>query len=88
MKIKGIKRGKAIELSQEINIPDGQEVNIEIEVIQNRSNEEKLQKMKEFLESLSDEDREEWAKIGDFLEKERQLDRQIQQQKINEINVR
>ncbi|MFB2894305.1 hypothetical protein ACE1CI_15450 [Aerosakkonemataceae cyanobacterium BLCC-F50] len=30
---------------------------------------------KEFLESLSDEDREEWAKIGEFLEKERQLDR-------------
>ncbi|MGA9381262.1 MAG: hypothetical protein WBV73_21100, partial [Phormidium sp.] len=75
MKIKGIKRGKAIELSQEINIPDGQEVNVEIEVIQNMSNEEKLQKMKEFLESLSDEDREEWAKIGEFLEKERQLDR-------------
>lgn len=88
MKIKGMKRGKAIELSQEINIPDGQEVNVEIEVIQNTSNEEKLQKMKEFLETLSDEDREEWAKIGEFLEKERQLDRQIQQQKINEINVR
>jgi len=77
MKIKGIKRGKTIELSEEINLPDGQEVNIEIEVIQQMSNEEKLEKMKEFLESLSDEDREEWAKIGEFLERERQLDRQM-----------
>lgn len=87
MKIKGIKRGRTIELSEEVNIPDGQEVNVEIEVIQQMSNEERVLKMKEFLESITDEDREEWAKIGEFLEKERQMDRQLQQQKINELQV-
>jgi predicted DNA-binding antitoxin AbrB/MazE fold protein len=30
MKVKGIKRGQAIELLQELNLPDGQEVEIEI----------------------------------------------------------
>jgi len=79
MKINGIKRGKTIELSEEVNIPDGQEVNIEIEVIQQMSNEEKLKKMKEFLNSLTDEDREEWRKMNDFLEKERRLHREIAQ---------
>ncbi|MFB2970012.1 hypothetical protein ACE1CD_13635 [Aerosakkonema sp. BLCC-F183] len=87
MKIKGIKRGKTIELSEEINIPDGQEVNIEIEVIQQMSDEEKVEKMKEFLDTLTDEDREEWTKIAEFLERERELDRQLQQQKINEMKV-
>lgn len=70
MKIKGIKRGKAIELSQEINIPDGQEVNIELEVIQNTSNEEKLQKMKDFLESPW-EGREDFRKTMEELEREK-----------------
>jgi len=79
MKINGIKRGKTIELSEEVNIPDGQEVNIEIEVIQQMSNEEKLKKMKEFLNSLTDEDREEWRKMNDFLEKQRRLHREIAQ---------
>ena len=87
MKIKGIKRGKTIELSEEINIPDGQEVNVEIEVIQQMSDEEKVEKMKEFLDTLTDEDREEWTKIAEFLERERELDRQLQQQKINEMKV-
>ena len=44
--------------------------------------------MKELLESLSNEDREEWAKIGEFLENDRQMGRQMQQQKVNEMNVR
>jgi predicted DNA-binding antitoxin AbrB/MazE fold protein len=79
MKIKGIKRGKTIELSEEINIPDGQEVNIQIEVIQQMSREEKWEKVKEFLNSLTDEDREEWRKMNDFLEKERRLEREIAQ---------
>jgi predicted DNA-binding antitoxin AbrB/MazE fold protein len=70
MKIKGIKRGKAIELSQEINIPDGQEVNIEIEVIQQMSNEEKLQKMKEFLE-IPWEGKEDFRKTMEELEREK-----------------
>ncbi len=33
MKIKGIKRGKIIEISEEINIADGSEIMIEIEVV-------------------------------------------------------
>ncbi|MBD2179931.1 hypothetical protein H6S82_18740 [Planktothrix sp. FACHB-1355] len=87
MKIKGIKRGRTIELSEDVNIPDAQEVDVEIEMIQQMSNEEKSKKMKDFLEKLTDEDREKWAKIGEVLEKERQMDRQLQQQKINELQV-
>ena len=39
--------------------------------------EEKLKRMKDFLASMSDEDREEWKKIGDFLDRERAINRQI-----------
>jgi len=39
--------------------------------------EEKLRRMKDFLASMSDEDREEWKKIGEFLDRERAINRQI-----------
>lgn len=41
------------------------------------SPEEKLKRMKVFLASMSDEDREEWGKIGDFLDRERAINRQL-----------
>ena len=51
MRIKGIKRGQTIELKEELKIPDGQEIIIEVKQIKQMSDEEMLQKMKEFLES-------------------------------------
>ncbi len=45
MKIKGIKRGKQIELLDEINIPDGTEIYMEVEVEQPLSEQERLTKL-------------------------------------------
>ena len=45
MKIKGIKRGKQIELLEEINIPDGTEIYMEVEVEQPLSEQERLTKL-------------------------------------------
>ena len=72
MQIKGIKRGKAIELSEELNIPDGQEVEIQIRVTQQMSNEERLKKLKEFLESPW-EGREDFMKTMEELEREKRV---------------
>jgi predicted DNA-binding antitoxin AbrB/MazE fold protein len=71
IRVKGIKQGKTIELLDEINIPDGSEITIEVREWQQISLEEKLKRIKDFLGSLSDEDREEWKKIGEFLESDR-----------------
>jgi hypothetical protein len=74
IQVKGIKQGKSIQVSENINIPDGSLVLIEVrEVLPN--NEEKLKRMKEFLVSLSDEDREEWRQIAEFLEGDRTTNR-------------
>lgn len=45
MKIKGIKHGKNIELVKEINIPDGTEIYIEVEVEQPLSQQERLTRL-------------------------------------------
>ena len=45
MKIKGIKRGKQIELLEEINIPDGTEISMELEVEQPLSEQERLTRL-------------------------------------------
>ncbi len=45
MKIKGIKRGKQIELLDEINIPDGTEIYLEVEVEQPLSEQERLKRL-------------------------------------------
>lgn len=45
MKIKGIKHGKNIELVKEINIPDGTEIYMEVEVEQPVSQQEKLTRL-------------------------------------------
>jgi hypothetical protein len=68
IQVKGIKQGKNIQLSENFNIPDGCEVLIEVREVSPVNPEEKLKRMKEFLPALSDEDREEWQKIGEFLE--------------------
>ena len=33
--VKGIKKGKTIELLEEINIPDGQEILVEVQIVNN-----------------------------------------------------
>ncbi|GAA6616631.1 hypothetical protein [Scytonema sp. NUACC26] len=77
MKIKGIKRGKTIEILEDIDIPDGAQVVIEIE--NSHSNfKEQHQKLKELF-AIPVEDREEWIKIGEELQKDRQADFEKQQ---------
>lgn len=45
MKVKGIKRGQIIELLESINIPDGVEITIEVEVEQPLNEQERLTKI-------------------------------------------
>jgi predicted HAD superfamily phosphohydrolase len=45
VKIKGIKRGKQIELLNEINIPDGTEIYMEVDVEQPLSEQERLTRL-------------------------------------------
>ncbi|WGV27907.1 hypothetical protein [Halotia branconii] len=73
MKIKGIKRGKIIEISEELNIPDGTEIMIEIEVIQPISHQERLKKMQDFL-SNNREAREDFVKTMEELQTEENLE--------------
>lgn len=47
MKIKGIKRGKTIEILEEINVADGQEIIIEIPEVQLISEEERRKQLDE-----------------------------------------
>lgn len=70
MKIKGIKRGQKIELLQDINIPDGSEVIIEITENQLISDEERQRSLKDFFEA-DWEGREDFTKTMEQLEKEK-----------------
>lgn len=65
MKIKGIKRGKTIEIFHEINIPDGEEIIIEIpdEKSISITIEESLSKFWKSLENFRDEENLEAADI-------------------------
>jgi len=45
LKVKGIKRGKSIELLEEINIPDGVEITVEVAIGQPLSIQERLTKL-------------------------------------------
>ncbi len=45
MKVKGIKRGQTIELLEEINIPDGTEITLEVEIEQPLSQQERLTRL-------------------------------------------
>jgi hypothetical protein len=68
IQVKSIKQGKNIQLSETFNIPDGSEVLIEVREVSPVNPEDKLKRRKEFLTAWLDEDREEWQKIGEFLE--------------------
>lgn len=72
MKIKGIKRGQNIEIFQEIDIPDGTEIIIEIHRVNTLSEEERKQKLKDFFEK-DWEGREDFIKTMEELEREEQL---------------
>ncbi|TAG97530.1 MAG: hypothetical protein EAZ18_03105 [Oscillatoriales cyanobacterium] len=76
IQVKGIKQGKNIQVLENINIPDGSLVLIEVREVSPINNEEKWKRMKEFLVSLPDEDREEWRKIAEFLEGDRATNRE------------
>lgn len=75
IQVKGIKQGKNIQLSENINISDGSLVVIEVREVLPINNEEKWKRMKEFLAALSDEDREEWRQIAEFIEGDRTTNR-------------
>ena len=45
VKIKGIKRGKTIEFLENIDVPDGAEIILEVDTIQVMSEEERLRKL-------------------------------------------
>lgn len=70
IKIRGIKRGQTIELLQDINIPDGSEVIIDIHESQLMNNEERQRRLKEFFET-NWEGREDFIKTMEELEKEK-----------------
>ncbi|OUL21241.1 hypothetical protein [Nostoc sp. 106C] len=73
MKIKGIKRGKIIELSEELNIPDSTEIVIDIEIAQSISHQERLKTMQDFL-SNNRESREDFVKTMEELQREENLE--------------
>jgi len=55
MQLKGIKRGKNIELLKELDIPDGQEIAIEIPDNQLNSEDEKLKRLEQVFGKWKDD---------------------------------
>ena len=63
MKIKGIKRGQTIELLEQVDVPDGTEVSLEVEILSNLDNsskppltdEERLAKLNELFGAWKDQ---------------------------------
>lgn len=72
MKLKGIKQGNKIELLQSLDIPDGTEVVVEIDPKELISEQQRQQKLKEFLQ-IPLENREELVDILTELDKEQHL---------------
>lgn len=72
MKLKGIKQGDKIELLQSLDLPDGTEVVVEIDPNELISEQQRQQKLKEFLQ-IPLENREELADILTELDKEQHL---------------
>ncbi len=87
MKIKGIKRGKSIDLVEEINIPDGSEVLIEIKEAQLISEEEKRKRLYELLENW--EEREEFLELLTELNRKRHANAEVNanQPKLIEVAI-
>lgn len=72
MKLKGIKQGNKIELLQSLDIPDGTEVVVEIDPKELISEQQRQQKLKEFLQ-IPLGNREELVDILTELDKEQHL---------------
>lgn len=70
MQIKGIKRGKTIELTNELKIPDGREIWLDIHDAQLTSPEERLKQLHEILDNW--EGREDFIKTMEELEREKE----------------
>ncbi len=68
MHITGIKRGKTIELPEELDLPDGCKIEVEVNIAETLSIDEKKEKMKELL-SIP------WEDPGDFFEIMEEIDR-------------
>lgn len=78
MKIKGIKRGQTIELLESINIPDGVEITIEVELEQPLNEQERLTKINQLFGTWKDQpdideifaeiNRERYANFGRVVE--------------------
>lgn len=76
MKVKGIKRGQAIELIEAIDIPDGTEVSVEIDDRQLVSLEERQAKFQAWLDQPLEE-REDLIAALEEVERERRLSAQL-----------
>lgn len=70
MKIKGIIKGKTIELSEAVTIPDGTEVMVEILDHSKMTEEQRKEKLEQFL-AIPHQDTEELVAVLTELEKER-----------------
>ncbi|MDJ0741981.1 MAG: hypothetical protein QNJ32_01330 [Xenococcaceae cyanobacterium MO_167.B27] len=70
IQLNGIKSGQTIKLSENLNIPDDSQVLVEVQEVEKINLEEKLQKMKEFLEK-SWEGKEEFLEIMAEIDRER-----------------
>jgi hypothetical protein len=55
MQFRAIKRGKMIELPEELNIPDGQEIIVDIQECQLIQQEKRLQEIHEIIDNWDDE---------------------------------
>jgi hypothetical protein len=77
MVLKGIKRGKAIELREELDLLDGKEVNIEVVSPPSMSRERKMTELNRLL-ALPDEEVEDLTQTLEMLERERNEDWEAQ----------
>jgi antitoxin component of MazEF toxin-antitoxin module len=71
MQLKGIKRGNNIELLKELNIPDGQEVIIEVQDCLLISPEERVKDIRKIIDNWDPEAKEDFIKTMEELEKEK-----------------
>ena len=83
MQIKGIKRGQTIELANELNIPDGREILIDIHDAQLTSPEEQKKDIMEFL-AQPWEGREDFLKTMEELEREKETEWEKLRDRLND----
>lgn len=71
MQFRARKRGKMIELPEGLNIPDGQEIIVDIQECQLIKQEKRLQKIHEIIDNWDDEAREDFVKTMQKLERKK-----------------